>query len=256
VKLIYSEAFRAPTPEERHLTNRFLVLASPDLLPESVRSAEALIQQRVGTHRILFGVFRSWWNNMVVREVLAKAEISAAQRAGIIDSSTVLVYQFRNTSRIDDYGVNASYESALMDGHLTYGANATFAYARAHPREGTKLMTVTPSIFGNVRASYDFGGTLPVVGIASQMSDRRLSDDSQDPDAIQLHYASPMLDLRLTVSGPVPRIANLHYRMAVDYAFTTTNPYQAITSPGVGQASSELVPFNRLNLLLGLWADF
>jgi outer membrane receptor for ferrienterochelin and colicins len=256
VKVIYSEAFRAPTPEELHLTNKFQVLAPPGLLPETVRSAEALIQQGIGTHRILFGVFRSWWNNMVLREIISKADLGAAQRAGLIDSSSIIVYQFRNTSRIDDYGINASYESAAMDGHLTYGANMTFAYARAHTPDGPKLMTVTPSLFGNVRASYDFAGGFPAVGIASQMSGRRLSDNSQDPGVTQLHYAAPMLDLRLTVSGAVPRITNLHYRVAADYAFTTANPYQAISSPGIGQDTEELIPLNRLTLILGLSADF
>jgi outer membrane receptor protein involved in Fe transport len=255
VKLIYSEAFRAPTPEELHLTNKYLVLASPDLLPETVRSAEMLIQQRVDTHRLLLGVFRSWWDNMVFRQLLSKAELGAAQRAGLIDSSTVTVYQFRNTARVDDYGVNMSYESVATDGHLSYGANLTFAYARTRTSSGTKFMTVTPSVFGNVRASYDFGGAFPAVGLASQMSGKRLADDSQDPGVTELHYAPPMLDVRLTLSGHVPRITNLLYRVALDYAFTTTNPYQ-VDIPGGSTNPLQLVPFNRVSLITGLRANF
>jgi len=67
VKVIYSEAFRAPTEEEQHLANPLLVLANPDLTPEIVRSVEALVQQRVGSQRVLVGVFRSWWQDVVVR---------------------------------------------------------------------------------------------------------------------------------------------------------------------------------------------
>jgi hypothetical protein len=192
---------------------------------------------------------------MVLRKSLSRAEISAAQRAGIINSETVAVFQFRNEARVDDYGFNASYESVAMDGRLRYGANLTSAYARVETPAGTKLMTVTPSIYGNLRASYDFGGALPVVAIASQMSGKRLVDTAGDPGVHRLFYASPMLDLRLTVSGTFPKVPNLLYRLAGDYAFTTTNPYEA-ESLGDVSKELELVPFNRVTFLLGLQYDF
>src|SRR4029079_13323713 len=130
VKVVYSEAFRAPTFEERSLTNRFLVLAAPTLAPAIVRSLEASLQQRVGRQRMLVGVFRSWWSNVVQSERLSQAELSAGQRAGVLDSSTVSVFQFRSVARVDNYGLNASYEGNLLDGRLAYGANVTAAYAR------------------------------------------------------------------------------------------------------------------------------
>ena len=255
LKLIYSEAFRAPSPEELHLTNRFLVLAAPALLPETVRSTEALIQQRFGTHRLLFGVFRSWWDEMVLRARLSKAEFSAAQRAGLIDSGVTVVFQFRNAARVDDFGYNASYEATALEGRLSYGANLTSAYSRVDTPQGPKLMTVTPSIYGNARVSYDLAHGYPTVGLAAQMSGKRLADNGQDPGITQLHYAPPTLDTRLTLTGEVPALKNLQYRVMADYAFTTTNPYQGISADSQLN-HEELVPVNRVTALAGLQYDF
>jgi outer membrane receptor for ferrienterochelin and colicins len=250
-KVVYSEAFRAPTIEERNLTNRYLVLASPTLAPEIVRSLEASFQQRLGRHRLLAGVFRSWWSNVVNSVALSAEELSAGQRAGLLDSNTVRVFQFRNVARVDNYGVNASYEGNALGGHLSYGANLTAAYARLVARGETQLMSVTPDLFGNARVSYDFGGARPIVGLVSQLTGRRLADYSQDPGVTGLHYAPPMIDLRLTASGRVPWIAALQYRVSGDFSFTTTNPYAA-SAGGREPNKVELIPFNRATLLFGL----
>ena len=255
MKVVYSEAFRAPTFEERNLTNRYLVLAAPALSPEIVRSLEASFQQRIGRQRMLVGVFRSWWSNVVQSEHLSQEEISAGQRAGLLDSSTVNVFQFRNVARVDNYGVNASYEGNLLDGRLSYGANLTAAYARLITGGESKLMTVTPSLFGNARVSYDFGGARPVVGFTSQITGRRLADYSQDPGVIGLHYAPPTVDLRLTASGRVPRLGALQYRISADYTVSTTNPYAASVG-GSDPNKVELIPVNRATVLFGLQYGF
>jgi outer membrane receptor for ferrienterochelin and colicins len=254
-KVVYSEAFRAPTFEERYLTNRYLVLAAPNLAPEIVRSLEASFQQRIGRQRMLIGLFRSWWSNVVQSEHLSQAEISVGQRAGVLDSSTVNVFQFRNVAHVDNYGLNASYEGNLLDGRLSYGANLTAAYARLITGGEAKYMTVTPSLFGNARISYDFGGARPVVGFASQLTGRRLADYSQDPGVSGLHYAPPTIDLRLTATGRIPRLNGLQYRISADYAFTTSNPYAA-SAGGSDPEKVELIPANRAILLFGLQYGF
>jgi outer membrane receptor protein involved in Fe transport len=254
-KVIYSEAFRAPTVEELHLTNRYLVLATPTLDPEIVRSAEALIQQRIGTQRMLLGVFRSWWDNVIFSEKLSQAELSAAERAGQIDSSVVTVFQFRNVAHVDNYGVNASYEGSSVGGHLSYGANVTASYSRVHTATDTRLMTVTPSIFGNARVSYDLGGALPVLALASQITGKRLADSAQDPGVVGLQYAPPTVDFRFTATGRVPRISALHYRVTADFLLTTTNPYSAYAG-GDDENKTELIPVNRATVLFGLQYEF
>ncbi len=254
-KAVYSEAFRAPTFEEQHLTNPLLVLAAPNLAPEIVRSLEASVQQRIGRQRMLIGFFRSWWDDVVQSEHLSQAELSAAQRAGEIDSNAVNIYQFRNVARVDNYGVNASYEGSLRDGRLSYGANLTAAYARLSTDGVTKLMTVTPSIFGNARVSYDLGGGRPVIGFASQITGRRLADYSQDPGVTGLHYAPPTIEMRLTATGKIPRVSRLQYRLSADYSFTTTNPY-AVNTGGDDENKTELVPAIRATILFGLQYSF
>ena len=253
-KLTYSEAFRAPTVEELHLTNRYQVLAAPLLSPEIVRSAEASIQQRLGRQRLLFGVYRSWWSNAVQRTLLSQAEFSAAQRAGLLDSSTVFFFQFRNVAQIENYGANASYEGSVLDGRLSYGANLTVAYARVESGGLTRLMTVTPSVYGNARVSYDFGGALPVVGLASQVTGRRLADFAHDPGVTGLRYAPPTIDLRLTATGRIPRLAALQYRVSADFGFTTVNPYGA--AGGNDASNPDLAPVNRATVLFGLQYGF
>ncbi len=254
-KAVYSEAFRAPTFEEQHLTNRLLVLAAPNLAPEIVRSVEVSFQQRIGRQRMLVGAFRSWWGDVVQSQRLSQAELSAAERAGDIDSSAVSIFQFRNVARVDNYGINASYEGSLRDGRFSYGANLTASYARLTTNGVTNLMTVTPSIFGNARVSYDLGGGRPVLAFASQITGQRLADYSQDPGVVGLHYAPPTVDLRLTVTGKVPRVSALQYRLSADYSVTTTNPY-AVNTGGDNENKTELVPAVRATVLFGLQYSF
>jgi hypothetical protein len=70
-----------------------------------------------------------------------------------------------------------------------------------------------------------------------------------------LRYAPPTIDLRLTASGRVPRLAALQYRISADFAFTTTNPYAA-TAAGSDPNKVELIPVNRATVLFGLQYGF
>ena len=116
-------------------------------------------------------------------------------------------------------------------------------------------MTVTPSIYGNARVSYDLSHGLPTVGLATQMSGKRLADNAQDPGVIGLRYAPPTLETRLTLSGQTPKLERLQYRIMADYAFTTSSPYQGISQDSY-RSYVELVPVNRATVLIGLQYDF
>ena len=63
-KVIYSQAFRAPTLSETSIVD-YTVAPSPGLGSETVRSLEASVEQRFATQRVIFGVFRSWWDDLV-----------------------------------------------------------------------------------------------------------------------------------------------------------------------------------------------
>src|SRR5205823_5271587 len=64
LKAIYSEAFRAPSWLESAAAD-YLSLPSHDLKPETVRSAEVVIDQSLGSQNLIFGAFRSWWKGLV-----------------------------------------------------------------------------------------------------------------------------------------------------------------------------------------------
>src|SRR5690606_22010989 len=124
-KAIYAEAFRAPTAYELLYSEPDTELAAPDLKPETVRSVEASFEQSFGTQRILFGVFRSWWSNMVQLATLSDDELAAAIGSGQLSPGTEEAYQYRNTAQIDNFGYNASWEGSLVQRRLRYALNLT-----------------------------------------------------------------------------------------------------------------------------------
>jgi outer membrane cobalamin receptor len=267
-KVIYAEAFRAPTAAELHFTDPYLVLASPNLNPETVRSTEAILQQRFGTHRLTYGIYRSWWQNMVFRRMLTDSfdgsagadAIRDAKNAGLIYSHIFSVVQDQNLATIDDYGLNAAYEATALDERLSFGANATASYARVQLPTGAQRMTVIPGMYGNARVAYRPDPKAPTVALAAHMSERRLADAfSGLPDAYRdtsapILYAPPALDLRLTVTGPIGFLPGLKYRAMGDYAFTTSNPY--VVGPNARLRPEDLVPVNRVTVMLGLSYEF
>src|SRR5262249_36010147 len=158
---IYSEAFRAPSWQESAIAGR-AQLAADNLRPETVRSVEGVLDQRLGSHHLLFGVFRSWWADLVDAHVLSSAEVLDAQRRGLLDVITGnhITTQYRNVSSIDNYGFNAGYDGSFAEGRLRYAANVTGAIARRNdPDVGSAPLTVAPQFFGNLRLSYAPGGS-------------------------------------------------------------------------------------------------
>src|SRR5262249_43222618 len=75
LKFIYSEACRAPSGNEAYSRNDSLAPADT-LQPERVRSIESVLEQKLGGQRLLFGVFRSWWSNLIDLHILTQEEIT------------------------------------------------------------------------------------------------------------------------------------------------------------------------------------
>jgi hypothetical protein len=95
--------------EELHLTNPYLVLAAPP------RSGDRAIRRGVGSaaHRNAThasGRFPLIECPVVLSELLTQTELSAAQRAGQIDSSVVVSSSSERCSG-RQHNVNASYEA-------------------------------------------------------------------------------------------------------------------------------------------------
>jgi outer membrane receptor for ferrienterochelin and colicins len=269
LKGIYSEAFRAPSWQESASAPESQIPAD-NLRPETVRSVEGAIDQRLGSHRLLFGVFRSWWRDLVELHQLSAPEIHDAQLAGWLPLySATNPTQYRNVSAIDNYGFNAGYEATFVGG-LRYALNGTGAIARrVETGLADSALVVAPQLFGNARISYDFGDKFPTVALAGHYQGRRPADRAAafTPPP----YAAALIELRLTVTGAFPGVKGLTYRASANYAFTEKGPY--VVGPAQSQFSSasrdpvtgeavvmirrpELIPIDRFRGGVGLQYDF
>jgi outer membrane receptor for ferrienterochelin and colicins len=265
LKTVYSQAFRAPSWTETHASERDQV-AAPDLEPEIVRSVEASIEQGFGSQRLLFGGFYTHWNNLVEPHVLTGAEIGEFQRRGELPITASGISQFRNVSDLVNYGYNGAYSGTLAEGHLRYGFNATAAYTRRNVSGTTERLPVAPQLFGNARLAYVFGAGLPSPALAAyyvgqRPADRAFADWERTP------YADPMLELRATLSGPVPGITGLRYRLSASYATASEGPYvvgaRQDADGDLGTISDqdqrlppEGTPIDRFKAFIGLKYDF
>jgi outer membrane receptor for ferrienterochelin and colicins len=258
IKVIYSEAFRSPTAYETAYTDGVTQIPAPHLKPETVRSAEASVEERFGVHRILFGAFRSWWEDMVFLEGLTPAQVAAAIAAGQLSPDASSVVQYQNVSSIDNVGFNGAFEGSAFNLDLRYGVNVTGAYARRNNPDGTtRPLTVAPQLYGNAHVSYDLPGNWPVLGLATVYVGPRPADRAFDGGFVPTPYAPAQLEFRATVSGPVPGVSGLSYRVFADYATAAQNPYVVgpVQAALPTQMSAQLVPVDQFRTTIGFQYD-
>jgi outer membrane receptor protein involved in Fe transport len=264
----YAEAFRSPSYAETDYVSTVQLQPGP-LEPERVRSVEASLEQKIGAHRLLFGVFRSWWRDMVENHVLSLDELSSAVAAGQTTLNAFGVAQFRNVSRIDNWGFNATWEGTLGETQqLHYGLNGTAAIARRDEDGVTQPepLTVAPSIFGNARVAYDLAGDWPTLAVATHYLGKRPIDRAFDSSWPSGTWAEPQLEVRGTISGPVPMVKGLSYRFATTWGLASRGPYvvgaeqvyEGIPQPNGAPAltSPQLLPLDRFRTFVGLQYDF
>ncbi|HTV22722.1 MAG TPA: TonB-dependent receptor [Polyangiaceae bacterium] len=256
LKLIYSEAFRAPSAYELGYADYTTQVPSDGLDAETVRSIEASVEQRFGSHRIMIGGFRSWWADMVSYEGLDADELSRAQANGLLDPTITEAYIYTNIARIENYGYNAALEGSLAEQRLRYGLNVTHAYSRKDPHDGSEpeRLTVGPALFGNARVSYEFRHPWPTLGLALQYQRRRLADRALDGGFASTPTAPPHVELKLALSGDVAALPGLRYRVGGNYAFSRVSPY--VIGPwqfAVDDTTPyELAPLRRMQLFVGV----
>jgi outer membrane receptor for ferrienterochelin and colicins len=270
LKGIYSEAFRAPSWQESASAIE-TQLPADNLRPETVRSIEGAVDQRLGSHRLLFGVFRSWWRDLVELHILTTDEVRAAQIAGWLPLYvSTNATQYRNVSSIENYGFNAGYEGTFGQNRWRYGLNGTGAIARrVEPGVPDAPLVVAPQMFGNARISYDFANGWPTVAAAAHYQGRRPSDRAWafSPST----YAPPLAEVRLTLTGPFPGVKGLTYRAYANYGFAEKGPYligptqsgstSGARDPVTGEpiikyGSPELIPVERFRGGIGLQFEF
>jgi outer membrane receptor protein involved in Fe transport len=294
LKVIYSEAFRAPSYYETSYTDRQTTIPNLGLGPETVQSGEVTFEQRFGTQRVFFGGFTVEYSDMVLSEDAPTPALVAAVKNGVLPApspsttknivktygptgSYATVQQYDNLSSIDDIGINGSFEGSALGKDLRYGVNVTWAYARqtgpnpsiaapGAPCPGsagapsatcTLPLTVAPEFFGNARVSYDLPGAWPVIAVAVSLVGRRPTDGAFDEGWKPLPYAPTQVEVRPTISGAVPGVPGLSYRFMADYARAAVNPYLSgpVNAPTKAVQTPELIPVDQFRTTIGLQYD-
>jgi outer membrane receptor protein involved in Fe transport len=246
-------AFRPPSTVERYTTTPVVQLAG-DLKPETVVSGEVGVTQKLGVHRALLTGFVAQWNDMI----------------GFGQGSALGKVAFQDTGTIQNYGANAAVEGSFLETRLQYAASFTWGYARqttptpslsglppalaaiaqrAAPYAVSSIpLAGAPEVYGNARISYAFEADGPVAALATSVYGPSLTSfaytnvlavapGSDVPvfgynwrSTTNPKYTDPMVELRLTLTGPVPRLPAVHYRLMGSYLFSsafTPNAYGA-----------------------------
>jgi outer membrane receptor for ferrienterochelin and colicins len=235
IKGIYAEAFRAPSYYEGAFHPNDASIDFTNLRPETVRGLEASMEQKFGTQRLLFAVYRTWWDDMISLTLVDPVAFSLA---------------YRNNSTINNYGFNTQFEGT--SGPWAYGASLTGAYARRITADGSVKLPVAPHMFGNVRASYDLPAAWPTLALATTFISSRLADRANDGNFPETPVAPASLTLRATVSGDVPGIGGMSYRISSNYVTAAHSAYVAGPNqqqdPTVpNRPPAALAPVNRLS---------
>jgi hypothetical protein len=257
LKVVYSEAFRAPSFIETHLPAS---VPAGQLRPERVRSAEISFEQRFGAQKIFFGAFRSTWRDLVELHTLSVEETEAEVRAGRLrlDRSQGAT-QYRNVASIDNYGFNAGFEGTFADRRLSYALHVTEAIARREdPGTGGRPLVVAPQLYGNARIAYALEGGFPTLALAAYYQDSRLIDLAFNGAYPNYPTAPASAEMRATATGPVPKVPGVFYRITANYAFADRGPYvigPAILQPRyMAQHAPELTPIERFRV--GIWLEW
>jgi outer membrane receptor for ferrienterochelin and colicins len=266
LKGIFAEAFRAPTWDERLGQDATQVAPSvrPNnapcqhecLKPERVTSGEVSLEQRLGAQRIQLSGYRSRWTDLIENHSITIDESTQLQAEGKLPPFSVSHAQFRNLSAIDDWGMDLSFEGSLVTSQLRYGLGFTGAYARAELAGRTVVVPVAPRYFGNARIAYDFLGPWPTLALAAHWLARRPADRINDGAFATPPYAPSQMELRATLSGPVPALHGLSYRASVDYAASSIAPYVVGIHQGYFPGDpSYLAPVDQFRTTVGLQYD-
>jgi outer membrane receptor for ferrienterochelin and colicin len=264
LKVIYSQAFRTPTWSETSIAD-YEVAPSPGLQPEIVRSVEGSIEQKFATQRLLFGVFHTWWTNLIESAPVSPEELVQLQAAHVEPTVVPNLLVYENIASIDNFGWNGGWEGSLAERRLRYGLNFTGAFTKLNQAGQSGPPAVAPQIFGNARVSYAAGGLVPTPAITVFAMGPRPADRTA-PDGSPLPPAPALVDLRAAVSGRVPAVRGVSYIVTADYTTAGHGPYtagpswsvfqSAISYETISQPPPGFAPIDQFRVMAGLRFDF
>jgi hypothetical protein len=116
---------------------------------------------------------------------------------------------------------------------------------------------VAPQLFGNARVSYDLAGSLPTVALAAYVLGSRPSDRAFDAGFSPSPHVSPHVEMRATVSGTLPWVKGLSYRLSANLAIGEGGPYVIgpVQSGTAAEPSAGLSPIDRFRTAIGIRFD-
>jgi outer membrane receptor for ferrienterochelin and colicins len=252
VKAIYSEAFRAPSFYERYTSDPTMDLRASHLRPETIRSVEGVVEQRLGAQRLRLGAFRTWWRDLIQLVRATDEQVAQAIAEGRLVPDATDVYNYANASQVDSWGVNADWDGTSLGQRLRYGASITAARSRQQVEGGEAQLSAAGQLFGNAHVSLEPGGVLPTVGLALRAVGRRpVADTSYDPKPM----ARPQGELRASVSGPIR--AGFCYLAVVNWALTDRTAYAVgpTRDPANGLGDQPVLRAPAFKATLGLRYD-
>jgi outer membrane receptor for ferrienterochelin and colicins len=251
LKVMYSEAFRAPSFHESYFTHP--LQAAGSVKEESVSSMEASIEQKFGAQRLLFGAFKSTWTDLIHLHFFTPAEAAELVRSG--QANLPPVSQYQNIDRIENFGLNTGLDGSLADATVRYGATLTAAIARTGSSTSEAVpLTASPRMFGNARVSYVLPGQLPTVGLATHFASAAPIEGAYAWGSRTIPYAPPQLALRATLTGDVPLAKGLSYRVSADYQFANRadEVVGPITEATPSSPTPNLRPIAQFTSMIGL----
>jgi outer membrane receptor for ferrienterochelin and colicin len=192
IKLLYGEAFRAPSPSEADITTT-LYTENPDLRPERIRTLELEAQRRFGRPLMLgVSVYRNEMSNLIDQ----------------VNSTTGI--QFPNLSRAKASGIEIG--ANILSG-APVSANATFALQRALTKPTDERLTNSPARIATAslttRIVEDLRSTLSL----RHESGRRTIAGTETPDFVRTDLGATYVGTSQRWRGARPdvslRVSNL-----------------------------------------------
>lgn len=263
LKVLYAEAFRAPGLGELLYEDPYYYVRAGNMKPEVVRSLEVTGEQRFpgGRGSFKMGGFYGWWYDLIAQQNVDQATFDAAVASGRLqaDSDPAYVLQYKNASRVENFGGFAALQAHTLARDVQFGLNVGVAQAiDRQARPAIRPLALYPTVQGNARLAWRPRDPIPSLGvIATYQSRRRTTEDVEgafvDPVRSPHHF-----QWRFTVEGAIPRTFGLRYTLSVDhtvnrYGAFLVGPNRSSDTPGWGGA---LNPLPRLTVMAGLRYDF
>jgi len=264
IKLMYSEAFRAPLLGEIRFEDPTYFIRAENLQDEVVRSLELSVEQKLpgGRGFVRAGGFYGWWFDLVGEVGATQAQFDRAVAEGRLspDADPSFTTTYANTGEIQAYGGYASADLRDPGGLVRFGTNVSVAESQLESADlGSVEVARTPLVSANARIALTPKGYVPSFALAAFYL-----TPMDTPEGIAGSFTAPRqtdhhVQGRFTISGDVPKAPGLSYRVFADYTVNRTGPYvvgQLNYSEAPSTFGGELTPLDRMTVFFGLRYDF